>query len=307
MKNFNYTARDRAGATKRGSLKAVDRNAALHELAAQGMVALLVTESSGVEKKSWVFSPRMLFIGGLLLVVCFAFWQLCFNKTVPQTEQQITVKSKSDKKPSNVKVGTKKNIGIVQPKAEGAIDIEKKGDSITVKSMPPVSTNPLAPILDEKNAPVADLLATNKPQRYFSSGTEQIISGFANTKPGNPPPPLLNLPMGENVMEILKRDIVVYNEDNDHAVEIKENTARMKQALRDYIKEGGTPETFLAYYHNELAKDYNEWKSAQQHIVRLLQDGDMIGADSYAIEQNTKFKDRGIKSVVLPANLLNTK
>lgn len=307
MKNFNYTARDRAGATKRGSLKAIDRNAALHELAAQGMVPLLVTESSGVEKTSWVLSPRVLMIGLLLLVVCFAFWQLCFKTTVPQAEQQITAKSKNDRNQSNVKGGSKKNIVSVQPKAEGSIKIEKGAGSIAVKSTPPISNNPLAPILDEKSAPVADLLATNKPQRYFSSGTEQIISGFANTKPGNPPPPLLNLPMGENVMEILNRDIVVYNEDNDRAVEIKENTARMKQALKDYIKEGGSPETFLAYYHNELAKDYNEWKSAQQHVVKLLQDGDSTSAESYAIEQNTKFKDRGIKSVVLPANLLNTK
>jgi hypothetical protein len=308
MRNFNYTAREKSGAMKRGSVQAIDRNAALQELAAQGLVTLSVTEQYAVRKASLRLNPvKTVLTVIIIFIVAAVFWNFALKKQMVKNEKSQRVGRTVDKPSSKTKNNFNDSHALGKIKAEFVTNSLTADDAPVVRKRSDEPKNPLIPILDINTAPVADVLKTNAPQRYFSSGTEQIISGFANTKPGNPPPPLMNLPMNEDVTEILNRDIIVYNEDNERALEVKENTARMKQALKDYIKEGGTPETFLSHYHNELSKDYNEWKSAQQYIVRLLQEGDVVAAENFAVEQNTKFKERGIKSVVLPAKLLEQK
>lgn len=143
-----------------------------------------------------------------------------------------------------------------------------------------------------------------KQGRIFKSSTEQVISGFANTKPGYPPPPIVRFPMGEDSMSILEAPIEINDDDDDKTVEIKENCARLKEEIRQFIAEGGTAENYLIQYHNELSKDYEDWKSSQMYVVQLLKAGDLEEARRFADEANAELSARGVRNVKLPDNLV---
>ena len=160
---------------------------------------------------------------------------------------------------------------------------------------PPVAGKPPAPPEPPK---------PETPKRVFSSTTEQILSGFANTRPGYPPPITLRLPTAESIEEILDTPIEIMEDDDEATVELKENCARMKEEIRAYIADGGTAENFLLWYHNELSKDYEEWRASQEHIVQLLKDGELEEAERFAEEANADLAARGIRQVALPPRLV---
>ena len=168
-------------------------------------------------------------------------------------------------------------------------------------SEPPKSTRPKTP--EELGLPIHDKEEKQKIRKSFDTNTERIISGFANTKRGYAPPPLLNLPMGENLMEILERDIVIYDDDDEKVQKAKENCAALKEELKKYIADGGTAENFLSWYHNELTKDFNTWKESQMYIVELMKQGMVTEADEYMAKANEALEKAGIRTVTIPENL----
>ena len=143
-----------------------------------------------------------------------------------------------------------------------------------------------------------------KPKRTYPTIAESVISGFANTRPGYPPPAMLRLPTAESIEEILDTPIEIMEDDDEATVALKENCARMKEEIKAYIADGGTAENFLLWYHNELTKDYNDWRASQQRIVQLLKDGELEEAERFAEEANADFAARGIRSVTLPQRLV---
>lgn len=154
-----------------------------------------------------------------------------------------------------------------------------------------------------ENYQVYDPTEKAKIIKAFDSNTERIISGLANTKRGFIPPPMFNLPMQENVMEILDKEIVIYEDDDDKIAQAKENCALLKEELKKYIAEGGTPESFLSWYHNELSKDYNTWKDSQMYIVQLMKEGMVTEAEEYLEKANEELTKAGIRNVTIPENL----
>lgn len=158
--------------------------------------------------------------------------------------------------------------------------------------------------LNSSEAIQEDAPPSPRKTRIFSSTTEQVISGMANTRPGYPPPIIIRLPMGEDIGEILNRPVDIFEDDDEKTVEIKENLAKMKEEMKQYIAEGGTAENFLLWYHNELSKDYEDWKAAQNYVVQLLKDGNLEEAEQYAAEANADLSKRGVRNVKLPANLV---
>jgi hypothetical protein len=147
--------------------------------------------------------------------------------------------------------------------------------------------------------------AMDKPTPVFKSGTEQVLSWITNTRLGDAPPPLPNLPVFDNMEAILNSDIVLYDDDSKNVEEIKYNVAHAKQMLKTYIAQGGSPQDFLKYYHNELRKAHNEWMEAQKQGMELYRAGDEKGALTYYEEQNKALQDRGIKPLVIPPKLRN--
>ena len=82
-------------------------------------------------------------------------------------------------------------------------------------------------------------------------------------------------------------------------IEGKANVAYAKQLLKEYIKEGGTPEDFLTYYHSELTAAFNEWRTAQKYAGDLVRAGDDAGAVRYIEEQNKNLAAKGIRPITV--------
>lgn len=308
MKTFAYIARDSTGTQKRGIRQSLDRGAVLRELRAEGLIPVSVTESAtsgpgpSFQTGLWI---KVAGVAALLFIAGIGSWFLKGNK---KRVAAAPTQSSTVSMPKVPKTQTDKVLAPTQkPPAQPVAKKPKKPDPLQPEPFVQPAPTPLAPVPEPSVAPLITEMPTNAVEirRPFTTGTDQIIAMFANVKLGYPPPPLFNLPMGENVEKMLAKDIGLYDDDDERVVASKENTARMKQELKKYIAEGGTPENFLGYYHTELTKAYDEWKGAQQYVVELLRAGDKTSAEKYVREQNAKFQSRGMREVALPDNLMN--
>jgi hypothetical protein len=297
MKSFNYTARDKTGALKRGSLQAVDRSQALHQLATQGVVPLSVAEGSPLATGRQLQSSQVIAVVVFCLVIVFAVTFFILDKP-------------------KEKHGTSKNVKAakVEVRDRKLAKNSLPNENVATASNSVARVSPVDGVTEKKSfekEPKTDdgLMSTNnvvvKPKPIFSTTTEQVISWIANTVPGNTPPPLIKLPVTErtNIVSILNSDIVLYDEDSDKVVEIKYNVAYAKQMLKDYLAKGGKTEDFLAYYHKELWSSHNEWRESQKKVIELQKAGDGEGAVKYFMEQNKVLQAKGIKPVMLPPAL----
>lgn len=257
------------------------------------------------EKRSLKVRRPIALILVLLAIAAFVAWRGARHPAIVRTETAPPVPKGSTSTPRHTAAMQKE---AAPRQGSGFVpndDLPPPAESLD-DSLAPVAVRNATPDTEGATtaAPSQEPPKREKPRRIFSSTTEQVISGFANTRPGYPPPPTIRLPMGEDVASILDTPIEITDEDDERAVEIKENCARLKEEMRQFIAEGGTAENYLVQLHNELSKDYEDWKASQMYIVRLLQEGALEEARQYADEANADLSARGIRKVKLPENLV---
>jgi len=302
MKSFNYKARDKSGGMKNGNLQAIDRNAVLHELIVQGLVPLSVSEGQAsknvgdqpVNFKYLIYAIIALVFGGGI-IVSKKMWLDNGERHAP-------------------KKNIKKNIVHVVPPQTG-IKKSTQGSVTSVdnhESLKKLTTNsfvhaPEAKLGYETNRRivVASILpdgsVTNVPPRAaFDSPAERALSVIVNTQPGMPIPPLMVMPTGQEFIDALNKAIVVYEDESEGTIEKKANVARAKEALKEYLEQGGKPEDFLLFYRKELHNQFNERRLANIEINRLVKEQGEAAALTYAEEMNKAFEERGIKKLQVP-------
>jgi hypothetical protein len=266
----------------------------MHELAAQGMVPLSINEGAA-KAAGHSFKPiHIIYVGMALMVIGFAFKVFVLdnkpsklaNKNGASSKAVTSTPSQRAKKETTTHISTSVT-NIKNSATQGA----------------QAQSNLLTNTTNNVSSDIATS-STNKPaRRMFDSGTEQVISWIVNTKIGDMPPPLPNLPMKEDIASILNRDIVLYDDDSDEKVDKKANVAHAKQLLKEFLVQGGKPEEFLSFFREELKKAHNEWKEAQLQTMSLYKQGNHPEALKYAEEQNKKLVEKGIKPIVLPSAL----
>jgi len=308
MKAYTYTAKDGAGAIKRGVLQAADRGAALAALKAKGLTPVSVTEGGQAPREAalpaWC-SARALALVGLAVVlgagVVYTWGQRHrsvarvpeINVKQPRQQvtnvQQVAVSESPEKKELEP-------VTQIMPQTQNTDDKELK-TTPSAETLPPVQL-PAGRVVETVPG-----ISTNPPQTGYSSGTERLINMIVNTQLGAPPPPLLMLPPGEDIGKILESNILVFDDDDEKTQQEKENVAYAKQLLKAYLAEGGTTETFLKYYHGELTKAFEEWREAQKQMMGLLKAGDAKTAAEYLEAQNKVFEERGIRQIALPPGI----
>lgn len=304
MKNYTYIARDAAGATKRGVVQAPDRNAVLAALKAKGMIPVSITEG-GRDPQSNILGWKSK-IPLLVAVVLLVIVTVVALKLRPKTK---TVDVKPPERPRADQIA--KKTAPVTPIAavkqmpekqhtlpEENVRQEELGLDVPASAVLPTAVPPIAALPQTAESP-----ATNPPARVFKTGTEQIISWIANSRLGNPPPPLPLLPPGDDIAAILNSDIILYDDDSEDIENVKVNVAYMKQLLKEYLAQGGKAQDFLSYYHTELWKAHTEWRESQQQLMELYKAGDTQGAREYAEQQSRVLQDKGIKPLVVPPAL----
>jgi len=136
----------------------------------------------------------------------------------------------------------------------------------------------------------------------YRNTTEQTLLWIMNCEPGDAPLPLLDLPNSDmdRMAEILIDKVEDEEDDDEWTKEQRENLRFAKEEMRKYIKEGGEPEDFLKYYHDQLEAMHLERSMALDSVMSMLRDGvDDDIAEDYIKEVNKKLMGKGIKPIQL--------
>lgn len=306
MKNFVYTAKDVSGAFKQGGITAEDRAAALAVLKAKGLTPTSLTEgkakSQRDDKEGWKKKSVLAVVAILgVMILGWIIWgryvkpqveDMKGKKSVAKTAQlksppdSITTNQLQDPMPSQDNASHERPAEPAQPKQTQS------------SRTPDRPTRILTP------GATRTITDTNLPsRRAFTTGTEQLISWVANTRLGDPVPPLPRLPQGEDIGKILSSDITVYDDDDEKTVQIKTNVAHVKQAMKEYVDAGGDPQDFLQFYRDELQSAYNERREGQAELMRRLREEGAEKAQAFADERNRELEDKGIRPLMIPPML----
>jgi hypothetical protein len=297
MKSFTYTARDTKGATQTCNIQADDRAGVVREVKARGMVPLSITENRGGKHAiapSW-YPSRSLKTLMMAIVSLIAIGMALFTLTLKDTTRLSNPKEKVKSK--NVTSKTHAN---------GHNEASPMSNSVDEKSTANTNKRSFIPIISSNNQDSTTSLdatntSTNKVRPHFSSMAERNISMLINTPLGSMPPPILGkFPTNENLMAILERDIMVYDEDNEKMLQRKANVAVAKQMLKEFMAQGRTSSDFIDIFRKQLADAYKERKVHQDVITQLYRAGEYDAALKYAEEQNPALQAKNITPLHVP-------
>jgi len=295
MRNFNYTAREKSGAMKSGSLQATDRNAAMQELKAQDMVPLSVVEGGAKAKDPYHIPKAFWFVVGIAVISALIILGLNFlpkaNEGRIKKPKKTQVEKAVDKSPLPASLG---NVTNENPYTSKIIDNNKMAQKLRM------TTNALV----KPKIEVIELYpgcTTNPPLTGYSSITERLINMIINVRLGMPPPILFNLPANEtNIVEILNSNIIVYETDDEKKIQQKANVAYAKQLLKEYIEGGGNAKDFLKFYHEKLTIAFEYRSGVQKQFNDLLKSGDEKAYSDFYLETNKTLSEQGIVPLTVP-------
>ena len=143
---------------------------------------------------------------------------------------------------------------------------------------------------------------TPKTNRIFRTGIETSMARIFMTKLGDPPPPPFTtaIPLRDeaHLAEILVAGNPVLESDTDEQREAKEIVELAKKEMAAYIKDGGEPEGFLAYYRGKLQEAFETRRESAKEFMRVLrEDPDIAG--EYLERINGRLAEKGIKTIEL--------
>jgi len=313
MNAYSYTAKDQTGATTKGVIQAADRGAALAVLKAKGLVPVKVEETSAmpVVGRHPLPTHALVYAAIAVLVLAGGMWlALSYRTEQPPVKKPLAAAS-AEGRASPRAVATPVALTVPTTPVAPAPPPPPPADEQSVSAPVPEVPTPAAAIARARPKREIRLvetipgISTNPPNTGYSSGTERLINMIVNTQLGAPPPPLPMLPPGENenIGKILESNILVFDDDDERTQQEKENVAYAKQLLKAYLAEGGTTETFLKYYHDELTKAFEEWRDAQKKMMDLVKAGEAEVAAEYIEAQNKDFEERGIRQIKLPPGI----
>jgi hypothetical protein len=130
----------------------------------------------------------------------------------------------------------------------------------------------------------------------FSSGAEYVLSMIFNCEVGTVPAPLPILTKVErkNIWETLMVQMKIDDSDSETTAEAKEMVNFAKKEMLEFIKQGGDPDEFLLFYHNELRKAYGMRELFRRELEKTIEENP-IEAESLCINMNKVLSERGIK------------
>ena len=308
MKTFGYTMRDKAGALKRGSLQALDRQEALQKIRSMGGTPVTVTEG-GSPKASFVWQPAwtraacMLGVG-VALLAGVAFWlqrprapRAAPIPARPSAHTPAAHTPAAPVVPSRSPGGTDNPDSAVAPRTPSA---RRSLPSLPIR--PPDSTGRAGPGPAARSTPDDPEPAPPARPAPFKTATEQLLSMMASVPPGVQMPPL---PVPENLDEDFSRArtnvLEIYDADNDKMTGAIETVAWAKVDLDALVEQGWKPDAIL----RELARNHNEEAHLRSNVSTVLKK--MVEEEKLSkaelmqelLQVNTELAERGLPEITL--------
>lgn len=148
-----------------------------------------------------------------------------------------------------------------------------------------------------------------KGPRIARNATESVLISIFSRERGDMPLPLPRLPDSElkRIAEILAAPTPASAEDGDDTLLAKDILITAKREMAEYVKQGGDPQEFLSYYHDELERSYQLRREAQDLVNQAARDGGdgdpevlKLTIDKY----NEKLEAQGIRPLDYPVEVL---
>ena len=251
------------------------------------------------EKKPATTSPSLVrgIVAGLIVVVAAAL------AIYLMTQQDAKPKEPAPNAPKVEKISDVAKSIPSAPQKDPVIE-ERTRKVAKIKAMTPEQR--LDFLYEEAKKKPLDL--TPSTNKVFKTGVEQVMSWIFTTRLGDPPPPLPQLTIFDEVhlAEIIIADNPILETDSERVKDAKETVALAKKELVNFIKEGGDVEEFLTYYRDQLREAHNEYVKAQRKIINAYRDGeDPEVCRVYAEQINAELEEKGIKKFEVPQALID--
>lgn len=300
MKAYTYTAKDGAGAIKKGVLQAADRGAALAALKAKGLTPVSVTEGGHVPREAalpaWC-SVRALAWGGLAVVLGVGCWLW------------LRVERKPEKPVVEAKVPTAPAERQAVAPVQAPVKVDEPAETLP-PAAPAADQKPVRPVVQEQPPPPAVTAAkpkaarvlkpgyrgntdTNAPNPYatFRTRTERVLSQLLSARPGEV---IVDIGLGPNFekdfQEALKNQIEIYPTDSEEMAAHKEDVAWSKEELKKMVAQGASPQEVIAKFREEHNAVVAFRTDLQRKLTELKKEGKLKEAEEFAKEANELLK-----------------
>jgi len=310
MNVFTYQYWDENGAVRSDTLRAANRAEALRQIRDAGRSVITLTEGkASVPGRRALWNPvvwnRAAWIGvaGVVLVAALSVWLTANKKPAkrPAPEAAKVETSPAGTPPRGVRGGF----------GETALPASRPTVETPATGAPPRPQPPVADAAVSRNANLRPLHPPPeeteeeevKPSRRFTNISEGLLAMALSVPPGAPVPPL---PIPPNIetefAKALTNDIVLYEDDDERTVELKENIAAAKEQMREMVKQGQSVAEILTEYQNRANEEAALRRQAQLELNKLFRSGAVEEAQAYHDEVNQIFSELGITPIDLHRN-----
>mgnify|MGYP006982717448 FL=1 len=294
---FSYVYRKADGSRGTGVLEASDRAAALAELDAKGVAVIRLEVSDGAAPAARPSVWRGALAGLLAAGVALAVWRFLAPGMAPEPLPSAAPAKKAQP--------LKKSVRPAGPlprtaSAASAADTAKASRGDMLRALSPAER--IEFLFKEAEARPINLEPASN--RLYATGTEQVLDWVFTTRPGDMPPPLPQIPLFEeaHLAEILVNACRVKDTDDARTRERKEIVDLAKKEMVKFVSEGGAPEDFLRFYHDELRQAHMAFQTAQKEVFAVAREDPDLAAD-YLRQVNEQLAEKGIKPVRLPPKM----
>lgn len=194
-------------------------------------------------------------------------------------------------KPSNAQTEKKTNFEIHAPPiiSESGNDEAQSATNITVE----VSSNLLAK---------AHRVGISR-KKYFDNPVENQLEGLSIAGRRFGTTPSLSKMSDKEVLQILKRPIEIFDDDDDETVMTKERTAALKNEALKFIENGGTFNEFVREMTRLSNSEADLVRDVRLEMMRIFKEEGGIATEEYLKQANKVLLENGIKEIPVPSGI----
>lgn len=288
MMTYVVTTRDAKGERVEEEFSAEDRADLFRQLAACGKRAISIREGTTGKRRAPrmpIAAPRKAHVIAAAAIV------------VVLAAAAILLLSRKGSEPKRGADGRKRAI----PVAAAATNAAHKAEAERTSARTVDEAIQKVPALERPPIKVRELTPEEWDRltnRTFKTGTEQLMSWVFATEVGDMPMPIPHISEEDrqNIVAILISKNEISENDSERTKECKNAVAAAKKEMIKYLKEGGDPDEFLQYYHQELKRAFEVRNEAINQIQEVWDEDPALG-EEFLDKINEKFESEGIKAI----------
>ncbi len=140
------------------------------------------------------------------------------------------------------------------------------------------------------------------PPPVFDNRFENQLVGLSLAN-GTFMPGMLKNHSEEEIMAMLKKPVVINEDDSDDAKAKKEAVAEMKGIILDYIAQGGTFDQFVDEMHSFVREERRLKSKAYKRILTDIKEGKIEEARKFRDEYDSILEKNGYSKLTIPGIL----